>query len=138
MNNSFEEAQAYYAKGPSAVVIASARQISPDLADLSDAQIRQRLVPSLTRQGMQAGEWIDRQSSVIVLGDARSISLQEGWNTSETAFNSGTGIDPQIEARASKLFPLASQMNERTQYIIDEMNAAADRQQGNSYSIHVR
>jgi hypothetical protein len=87
---------------------------------------------------MQAGEWIDRQSSVIVLGDARSISLQEGWNTSETAFIGNADIDPQIEARALKLFPLASQMNKRTQYIVDEMNAAADRQQGNSYSIHVR
>lgn len=138
LNNSFEEARAYYVKGASAVVIANARQISPDLASLSDAQIRQRLVPSLTRQGMQAGEWIDRQSSVIVLGDARSISLQEGWNTSETAFIGNADIDPQIEARALKLFPLASQINKRTQYIVDEMNAAADRQQGNSYSIHVR
>lgn len=139
LNNSFVEAQAYYAKGPSPAVIAGARRILPDLAQLSDAQIRQRLMPGGTRQEMQHGEWIDRQSSAIVLGDTRPISLRESWNVSETAFNTGsTGIDPQIEARALKLFPLASQSNERTQYIIDEINAAADRQQGNSYSIHVR
>lgn len=139
LNNSFVEAQAYYAKGPSPAVIAGARRILPDLAQLSDAQIRQRLMPGGTRQEMQHGEWIDRQSSAIVLGDTRPISLRESWNVSETAFNTGsTGIDPQIEARALRLFPLASQMKERTQYIIDEMNATADRQQGNSYSIHVR
>ena len=82
--------------------------------------------------------WL-RANRVHALGDTRPISLRESWNVSETAFNTGsTGIDPQIEARALKLFPLASQSNERTQYIIDEINAAADRQQGNSYSIHVR
>jgi hypothetical protein len=137
LNDTFEEAKAYYTKGPSPAVVAAARQILPDFAHLSDAQVRERLVPSLTRQGMQSGEWIDSKSRVGIPGDARPISLQEGWNTSETAFVGNDGIDPQIEARALKLFPLASQANERTQYIINEMNTAADRQQGNSYSIHV-
>jgi hypothetical protein len=46
-------------------------------------------------------------------------------------------IDPTLQARANSLFPFVSQQNERTRYIIDEMNAAADRQHGNSYSIRV-
>jgi hypothetical protein len=46
--------------------------------------------------------------------------------------------DMTIEERANRLFPTASQGDQRTQYIIDEMRAAADRQQGNSYSIHVK
>ena len=49
-----------------------------------------------------------------------------------------TGIDPAIEARAAYLYPFVSQQNERVKYIIDEMNTAADRQQGQSYSIHSR
>jgi hypothetical protein len=46
--------------------------------------------------------------------------------------------DMTIEERANFLFPWAAQGDQRTQYIIDEMRAAADRQQGNSYSIHVK
>jgi hypothetical protein len=138
LNNTLQEAEAYYAKGPSPAVVASARQTYLGYADLSDAQIRQRLVPSHTRQGMLSGEWLDRVLMIAFQGDARPISLREGWNTSETAFNiRDAGIDPQIEARALKLFPAVSQMKQRTQYIIDQMNAAADRQQGNSYSVRI-
>jgi len=56
----------------------------------------------------------------------------------------GPATDPDqqlmdvIERRAARLFPWASQGDQRTQYIIDEMNAAADRRHGNSYSIRVR
>jgi hypothetical protein len=39
-------------------------------------------------------------------------------------------IDPQLIRRANRLFPFASQQ--------DQMDSAADRQQGNSYSIRVK
>jgi hypothetical protein len=42
-----------------------------------------------------------------------------------------------IERRAVGLFPWAGQEDQRRQYVIDEMRAAANRRQGNSYSIHV-
>lgn len=47
-------------------------------------------------------------------------------------------IDPRIIRQANRLFPWASQQEQRTQYIIDQMNSAADRQQGNSYSLRIR
>ena len=87
---------------------------------------------------MQHGDWIDAPSGILIPGPVPSISLQEAWNTIEHPVTPGTGIDPQIEVRAWKLYPLAGQQSERTKYIIDEMNTAADRQQGHSYSIHVR
>jgi TPR repeat protein len=46
--------------------------------------------------------------------------------------------DMTIEERAFYLFPGQGAQRERNAYIIDEMRAAADRQQGNSYSIHVK
>jgi hypothetical protein len=47
-------------------------------------------------------------------------------------------IPADIRRRAHSLYPFVSQQDQRTQYIIDEMRASADRQQGNSYSIHVK
>ena len=137
--NSFQDAQNYYAQGPSPAVIASARQISPDLTNLSDAKIRHRLIPEYTRQGMQHGDWVDAPSSVIIPGPVPSRSLQETWNTNEQALNTGnSGINPEIEARSWKLYPFASQQSERVKYIVDEMNSAADRQRGNSFFIRIR
>lgn len=137
--NSIREAQAYYGQGPSPVVIASARQISPNLIGLSDAQIRRRLIPEDTRQGMQHGDWVDAPSGVIIPGPIPYRSLQEAWNTIEIPADAdSTGIDPELEARASHLFPLASQQDERAKYIINEMNSAEDRKQGHSYSWQVR
>jgi hypothetical protein len=52
----------------------------------------------------------------------------------QISWSARLAFDCWLFGSLSKLFPLASQMNERTQYIIDEMNAAADRQQSNSYS----
>lgn len=140
VNNSLQEAHDYYyTKGPSPAVIASARLISPDLAELSDAQIKRRLIPDFTREGVQRGDWVDAVSKVSIPGPGPRRSLEDAWNTIEQLSNEGdAGIDPQIIARANKLYPRASQENERTKYITDEMNAAADRQQGNSYSIRVR
>jgi hypothetical protein len=44
----------------------------------------------------------------------------------------------RFEAQANRLFPMVSQGDQRTKFIVDQMNAAADRKQGNSYSIRVR
>jgi hypothetical protein len=136
LNNTFEDAEDYYARGPSPEVVAAWRQINnhPSFRNLSDAQIKSRLIPADSRAAMQAGEWLDAQTRIAIPGPPRSRSLRERWDTIYA--RDKTGIDPQIEARALTLFPSASQQNERSRYIIDEMNAAADRRWGNSYSIH--
>jgi hypothetical protein len=137
--NSLQDAQNYYAQGPSPAVIASARLLLPDLTNLSDAQIGHRLIPGYTRQAIQHGGWVDGPTGAVIPGPVPSRSVKEAWNTNERPVDRGNaGIDPQIEARAWKLYPWSSQQNERTKYIIDEMNTAADRQQGHSYSVHVR
>jgi hypothetical protein len=136
LNDTFEDAERYYARGPSPEVLAAWRQNNPtNLPNLSDEQIKSRLIPADSRVAMQAGEWLDAPTRIVIPGPPRSRSLREQWDTIEPG-EADTGIDPQIEARALKLFPWASQQNERTRYIIDEMNAAADRRWGNSYSIH--
>jgi hypothetical protein len=136
LNNTFEDAEGYYARGPSPEVLAAWRQFNPtNLHNLSDEQIKSRLIPADSRVAMLAGEWLDAETRIVIPGPPPRRSLREQWDTIE-ASTPDTGIDPQIEARALKLFPSASQQNERTRYIINEMNAAADRRWGNSYSIH--
>jgi len=49
-----------------------------------------------------------------------------------------TKEERRIHMQADRMFPSVGQSDQRRRYIIDEMRAAADRQQGNSYSIRIR
>jgi hypothetical protein len=86
--------------------------------------------------------WVFRRGTNLSL-NFTAKRHQPSQPAADLAKPTGPPVDPDqqlmdtVERRANKLFPWAGQEDERRKYIIDEMNAAANRRQGNSYSIHV-
>ncbi len=97
-------------------------------SEFNARQAQQELSQYNQQQG-QTGQWPKT-------GNVTHIHIVGHQETSYAKMVRLFGKD-EVE-RAFVLFPWASQGDERTQYLIDEMRAAADRQQGHSYSIHVK